>query len=82
MADLAIRVAHLGVSPAQAPSLRAEGKRLMSPISATRVIAVSRPMPGRAWSAWTLGPGLARAAISPSRRATGVARASSSPPQS
>src|SRR5215216_5439236 len=37
-----------GVSPAQAHSLRAEGNRPISPISATRVIAVSLPTPGRA----------------------------------
>jgi len=47
VADLAVGVAHLGVSPAQAHSLRAVGKRAMSPISATNVIAVSRPTPGR-----------------------------------
>jgi hypothetical protein len=50
----------------------------MSPISATSVIAVSRPTPGSAVSAWTLGSGLASAAISRSSRAIGVARVSSS----
>jgi len=54
----------------------------MSPISATSVRAVSRPTPGRAISAWTRGSGLAKVAISRSRRAMGVARASSSPQQS
>src|SRR5215207_6545771 len=54
-----------GVSPAQAHSLRAVGKRAMSPISATKVIAVSLPTPGRTISAWTRGSGLARVAISP-----------------
>jgi hypothetical protein len=67
-----------GVNPAQAHSLRAEGKRLMSPISATRVMAVSRPMPGRVMSAWTRGSGLASAAIWRSSRVIGAARASSS----
>jgi hypothetical protein len=36
-----------GVSPAQAHRLRAVGNRSMSPISATSVMAVSRPTPGR-----------------------------------
>jgi len=36
-----------GVSPAQAHSLRAVGKRAMSPISATRVMAVSLPTRAR-----------------------------------
>jgi hypothetical protein len=54
----------------------------MSPISATRVIAVSLPIPGRAMSAWTRGSGLASPVISPSSRPIGVARASSSPQQS
>src|SRR6266545_5737608 len=71
-----------GVSPAQAHSLRALGNRSMSPISATSVMAVSRPTPGRAISAWTRGSGLARAAIWRSSRAIGAARASSSPQQS
>src|ERR671911_2987818 len=57
-----------GVSPAQAHSLRAVGKRARSPISATKVIAVSLPTPGRTISAWTRGSGLARVAISPSSR--------------
>src|SRR5215218_3931823 len=71
-----------GVSPAQAHSLRAVGKRAMSPISATKVMAVSLPTPGRAVSAWTRGSGLASPAISRSSRTIGVARASSSPQQS
>src|SRR5512132_924342 len=71
-----------GVSPAQAHSLRAEGNRAMSPISATKVMAVSRPTPGRTMSAWTRGSGLASPAISRSSRPIGVARASSSPQQS
>jgi hypothetical protein len=54
----------------------------MSPISTTTVMAVSRPTPGRAISAWTRGSGLASPAISRSSRAIGVARASSSPQQS
>jgi hypothetical protein len=37
----------VGVSPAHAQSLRAEGNRQMSPISATKVSAVSRPTPGK-----------------------------------
>jgi hypothetical protein len=68
VADGAVGVAHLGVSPAQAHSLRAEGKRVMSPISATRVIAVIRPIPGRAIRAWTRGSGLAWASRSRSKR--------------
>jgi hypothetical protein len=36
-----------GVSPAQAHSLRAVGKRVMSPISAAKVRAVIGPIPGR-----------------------------------
>jgi hypothetical protein len=54
----------------------------MSPISATRVMAVSRPTPGRTMSAWTLGSGLASAPISWSSLPIGVARASSNPQQS
>jgi hypothetical protein len=41
--------------PGQAQSLRAVGNRSMSPISATSVMAVSRPTPGRTMSAWTRG---------------------------
>ena len=71
-----------GVRPAQAHSLRAVENRAMSPISATNVIAVSLPTPGRTMSAWTRGSGLASPAISRSSRAIGAAKASSSPQQS
>jgi hypothetical protein len=49
-----------GVSPAQAHNLRAVGKRLMSPIPASTVIAVSSPTPGRVIKIVTRGSGLAR----------------------
>lgn len=66
----------LGVSPDQEHNLRAVGNRLMAPISATRVIALSHPTPGSTWSALTRGSGLARARISRSRRRMGDSTAS------
>jgi hypothetical protein len=82
VADLTVGVADLGVSPAQGAQLAGRGEAAESPISATNLIAVSRPTPGRAISAWTRGSGLASAAISRSSRAMGVARAASNPQQS
>jgi hypothetical protein len=70
------------VSPAQAHSLRALGKQEVSPISASKVMAVSRPTPGSAMSAATRGSGLASLLTSRSSRAIGVASVSISPQQS
>jgi hypothetical protein len=44
-----------GVSPAQAASLRAEPKRVMPPISASRTSAVNTPTPGSRVSDLTRG---------------------------
>ena len=49
-----------GVSPAQAAGSRADPKRVMSPISASRTSAVNSPAPGSRVSTFTRGPDLAR----------------------
>jgi hypothetical protein len=49
------QVAHLWGQAGPGAQLAGGGKRPMSPISATSVIAVSLPMPGRIISAWTRG---------------------------
>jgi len=50
----------IGVSPAQAASLRADPNRVMSPTSASRTSAVNGPTPGRPVSTLTRGSDRAR----------------------
>ena len=56
------------MSPAQLASLRALGKRVMSPISATITSAVNWPTPGSVVSVLTRGSALAWVRSSPSIR--------------
>ena len=41
-----------GVNPAQEHKWRASGKRVTSPISATKIVAMIGPTPEIAWIAW------------------------------
>jgi hypothetical protein len=72
----------VGVRPAQAASLRALPKRVMSPISATMTSAVNSPTPGSAWSALIRGSALACWCSSPSIRSITGARPSMTARQS
>jgi len=58
----------VGVSPAQLASLRALGKRVMSPISASMTRAVNWPTPGSVVKILTRGSALACWRSSPSIR--------------
>ena len=66
----------VGVSPAQLASLRALGKREISPISANMTRAVNWPTPGSVAKTLTRGPTLACWRSSPSIRSVSSARAS------
>src|SRR6266550_4248019 len=66
----------VGVSPAQLASLRALGKRVMSPISASMTSAVNWPTPGSVVKILTRGSALACWRSSPSIRSVRGARPS------
>jgi hypothetical protein len=68
----------VGVSPAQAASLRADPNLLTSPISASITMAVNGPMPGSWVSTLTPGSDRARWCTSQSSRSMGTCRASMS----
>jgi hypothetical protein len=65
----------VGVSPPRAASLRAEPKRLMPPISASRTSAVNGPTPGSRVSTLTRGSAFTRCRTSSSSRPVSWARA-------